>query len=191
MFIKRVIDYVAGFIFRCSARYAKNVRRPTPKISHTSEAVFSVFSYKTRASSNFVASVRGRLPFHKPYHLVYFPKTACQACQARALCTRAKQQPRRLYLHPRLEHEALHAARQRLKSEEGKRLYAQRAGVEGSLSQGVRAFGIRRTRYRRLAKTHLQQVVTAVAINLDRIAAWLEGRPLAATRTSHFAALAA
>jgi hypothetical protein len=33
--------------------------------------------------------------------------------------------------------------------------------------------------------------VTAVAINLDRIAAWLEGRPLAATRTSHFAALAA
>jgi IS5 family transposase len=82
-------------------------------------------------------------------------------------------------------------ARQRLKSEEGKRLYAQRAGVEGSLSQGVRAFGIRRTRYRRLAKTHLQQVVTAVAINLDRIAAWLEGRPLAATRTSHFAALAA
>ena len=127
----------------------------------------------------------------KPYHLVYFPKTACQACQARSLCTRAKQQTRRLYLHSRPEHEALHAARQRLKSEEGKRLYAQRAEVEGSLSQGIRAFGIRRTRYRRLAKTYLQQVVTAVAINLDRIAAWLEGRPLAATRTSHFAALAA
>ena len=71
------------------------------------------------------------------------------------------------------------------------RLYAQRAGVAGSLSQGVRAFGIRRTRYRKLAKTHLQQVVTAVAINIDRIAAWLEGRPFAATRISHFAALAA
>jgi hypothetical protein len=127
----------------------------------------------------------------KPYHRVYFPKEACQACQARALCTQAKQEPRRLYLHPQPEHEALHAARQRLNSEEGKRLYAQRAGVEGSLSQGVRAFGIRRTRYRKLAKTHLQQVVTAVAINLDRIAAWLEGRPLATTRTSHFAALAA
>ncbi|HEY8157598.1 MAG TPA: IS1182 family transposase [Methylobacter sp.] len=125
----------------------------------------------------------------KPYHLVHFPKAACQGCQARALCTQAKQQPRRLYLHPRPEHEALHAARQRLKSEAGKRLYAQRAGVEGSLSQGVRAFGIRHTRYRRLAKTHLQQVVTAVAINLDRIAAWLAGRPLAATRISHFAAL--
>jgi transposase len=126
----------------------------------------------------------------KPYHLVHFPKAACQVCQARTLCTQAKQQPRRLYLHPRPEHEALQAARQRLKSEEGERLYAQRAGVEGTLSQGVRSFGIRRTRYRRLAKTHLQQVVTAVAINLDRIAAWLVDRPLAATRTSHFAALA-
>ena len=126
-----------------------------------------------------------------PYHLVYFPKATCLACQARALCTRAKQQPRRLYLHPQPEHEALHAARQRLKSEDGKRLYAQRSGVEGTLSQGVRSFGVRRTRYRKLAKTHLQQVVSAVAINLDRIAAWLEGRPLAATRTSHFAALAA
>jgi len=127
----------------------------------------------------------------KPYHVVHFPKAACQDCQARALCTQTKQQPRRLHLHPRPEHEALQAARQRLKSEEGKRLYAQRSGVEGSLSQGVRAFGIRHTRYRRLAKTHLQQIVTAVAINLDRIAAWLAGRPLAATRISHFAALAA
>lgn len=127
----------------------------------------------------------------KRYHLVYFPKAACQTCQARALCTQAKQQPRRLCLHPRPEHEALHEARQRLKSEAGERLYAQRAGVEGTLSQGVRSFEVRRTRYRRLAKTHLQQVATAVAMNLDRIAAWLADRPLAATRTSHFAALAA
>jgi hypothetical protein len=108
----------------------------------------------------------------KPYHLIHFPKAACQNYQARALCTQTKQHLRRLHLHPRQEHEALHAARQRLKSEEGKQLYAQRSGVKGSLSQGVRAFGIRR----RLAKTHLQQVVTAVAINLDRVAVWLAGR---------------
>jgi hypothetical protein len=78
-----------------------------------------------------------------------------------------------------------------LKSEEGKRLYAKRSGVEGTLPQGVRAFGMRRTGYRGLAKTHLQQVVTAVAMNLDRIAAWLAGIPLETTRTSLFAALVA
>jgi len=127
----------------------------------------------------------------KPYHLVYFPKAACLACQARALCTHQKDSPRRLYLYSQAEHEALEAARQRLKTEEGKQLYAQRAGVEGTLSQGVRAFGARRSRYRGLAKTHLQQVLTAVAMNLERIAAWISGRPLAQTRISRFAALAA
>ena len=68
--------------------------------------------------------------------------------------------------------------------------YQQRAGVEGTLSQGVRAYGLRRTRYRGLAKTHLQHLATAAALNVDRLVAWLEERPCATTRTSRFAALA-
>ncbi len=35
-------------------------------------------------------------------------------------------------------------------------------------SQGIRAFGLRRARYRGLVKTGLQTVATAAAINLDR-----------------------
>jgi transposase len=62
--------------------------------------------------------------------------------------------------------------------------------VEGTLSQGVRAFGLRQTRYRGLEKTHLQHMATAAAINVDRIVAWLEERPRATTRISRFAALA-
>jgi transposase len=61
--------------------------------------------------------------------------------------------------------------------------------LEGTLSQGVRAFGLRRTRYRGLEKTHLQHVATAVAINIDRIVAWLEEWSRGTTRTSRFAAL--
>jgi transposase len=40
-----------------------------------------------------------------------------------------------------------------------------------------------------LAKTHLQHVATAAAINIDRIVAWLDERPRAQTRISRFAAL--
>ncbi len=69
--------------------------------------------------------------------------------------------------------------------------YAQRQGVESTLSQGVRAFGLRQARYRGLAKTGLQNVATAAALNLDRLAAWLAHRPLAPTRISRFAALTA
>ncbi len=91
---------------------------------------------------------------------------------------------------PREQYEALQEARQRLESEEGRLLYNRRAGIEGTISQGVRAFGIRQTRYRGLAKTHLQHVATAAAINLDRLIAWIDDVPRATTRTSKFAALA-
>jgi transposase len=49
---------------------------------------------------------------------------------------------------------------------------------------------LRRTRYIGLAKTHLQHVITAAAINLKRIGDWLNDVPHATTRTSTFAALA-
>ena len=82
------------------------------------------------------------------------------------------------------------AARARERTDEYRTLYAPRQGIEGTTSQGVRAFGLRQTRYRGLAKTALQHVATAAAMNLDRIAAWLAKRPLAPTRISRFAAMA-
>src|SRR4051812_36281212 len=97
------------------------------------------------------------------YGLVSFAEAACSACPARPLCTRARRQPRRLRPHPRAEHEALTAARERLATKEGRRRHGRRAGIEGTLSRGVRAFGLRRGRYRGLARTHLQHVATAAA----------------------------
>ncbi|WP_417553733.1 transposase [Microbispora sp. NBC_01189] len=67
--------------------------------------------------------------------------------------------------------------------------YQIRAGVEGTISQAVRGHGQRRSRYIGLAKTHLQSVLTATAINLVRLDAWLTGTPLGPTRTSHFIGL--
>jgi transposase len=54
----------------------------------------------------------------------------------------------------------------------------------------VRAFGMRRSRYIGLAKTGLQQVCTAAALNVARIVPWLAGTPRAKTRVTRFAALA-
>jgi transposase len=58
------------------------------------------------------------------------------------------------------------------------------------LSQTVSAFGLRRCQYLGLAKTKLQHVFTAIAINVVRIDAWLTDRPIAKTRRSAFASLA-
>jgi transposase len=122
--------------------------------------------------------------------IVAFRTQDCTDCVARSRCTRAEYTGRRLHLPPQEQYEALRAARSWYASEEGRQRYKCRAGIEGTLSQGVRAFGLRRTRYRGLAKTHLQHVATAAAINIDRIVAWLDERPRAATRASRFAALA-
>ena len=94
-------------------------------------------------------------------------------------------------MHPPQEHQALLAARERQRTPTFAGQYAARAGVEGTLSQGIRAFGLRRSRYVGLAKTHLQHLLTAVAINLVRLVAWLADTPRSRTRRSRFAALAA
>jgi len=122
--------------------------------------------------------------------IVQFATQTCAPCPVRAACTRAKHRGRRLGLPPRAEAEAVADARAWYASAEGKAQYAQRAGIEGTLSQGVRAFGLRRTRYGGVAKTHVQHVAIAAAINVDRIVAWLDERPRATTRISRFAALA-
>ncbi len=45
-------------------------------------------------------------------------------------------------------------------------------------------------RYRGLAKTHLQQVATAAALNVQGVTPWLDDQPRATTRRSHLARLA-
>lgn len=128
--------------------------------------------------------------YGKPFITVDFSTRDCHPCPMRALCTRKKSGVRRLKLQPQAQQVALQQARQHHASEEGKKLYQCRAGIEGTFSQAVRAFDLRHTRYRGLAKTHLQHIVTAAALNLDRLVAWLHDLPRAKSRISRFAALA-
>ena len=122
---------------------------------------------------------------------VMFAASDCAACPVRSACTRATRTGRRLTLQPQAAQQALVAARQQQRTAAFQRVYAKRAGIEGTLSQGVRGFGLRQARYRGLAKTQLQHVATAAAINLSRLSSWLAGATPAPTRQSRFAALMA
>jgi transposase len=104
-------------------------------------------------------------------------------------CVRAKLGQRSLAVRPQEPYEALQRARQRQKSPEFSRQYAQRAGIESAIGQGIRDCGLRSSRYIGQAKTHLQSVLVATALNVIRITAWLRGIPLAQTRRSAFARL--
>lgn len=67
--------------------------------------------------------------------------------------------------------------------------YALRAGIEGTIRQGVAITGMRRARYRGLDKTRMEHTYAAVALNLIRLGAWWNCHPLDRTRTSHLAYL--
>ena len=133
-------------------------------------------------------SSKGRACVH-----VTFAPADCVPCPARARCTRAKTGggARTLTLKSRAEHALLRVARSRQETDDFAALYAHRAGVEGAISQGVRAFGLRHARYRGLCKTHLQDIATATAMDLRRLHHWLKGDLPTTTRRSRFARLAA
>ncbi len=117
---------------------------------------------------------------------VSFATQDCRSCPLRPQCTHSPTRPRVLKFRVQPLHEALMNRRAEQRTPE----FQQRAGIEGTLSQACHGFDLRRSRYIGLAKTHLQQVLIATAINFSRLSNWLDKRPKAQTRTSHFAALA-
>jgi len=127
-----------------------------------------------------------------PVFRIRFDKATCRACPTRHVCTTAKDAPRQLTVRPQAHHEAMQAARQRQETPEFKEKYALRSGVESSLSQGIRRFDVRQSRYRGLVRTHLQHLLTATAMNIVRVIAWLKDEPLGERRRKpgYFARLA-
>jgi len=125
-----------------------------------------------------------------PSFAFVFAKEDCFSCSLRERCSRAKNVGRTLTLYPREQYEAQLAARQRQQTEEFKKLYGERAGVESTISQGVRKTRMRYARYIGLARTHLQETASAAAINLARLFEWLMGEMPMATQVSPFLALA-
>jgi transposase len=117
-----------------------------------------------------------------PVVRIRFDGATCRVCPTRQACTSARGAPRQLTIGLQSHHEALQTARHRQETPEFAAQYALRAGVESSLSQGTRRFDLRRSRYLGLARTHLQHLLTATAMNIVRVIAWRRDEPLGGRR---------
>ena len=126
--------------------------------------------------------------FDQPVVHIRFSKKVCDACPVRTRCTRAKKSGRSLKVLKTFP--TIQKARQR--QEEGAfwEVYRHRAGVEGLVSVTANKKGMRRSRYIGQAKTALQALLTAIAINLERAALWLEGHRPAPPRRDRLQCLA-
>ncbi|MFF7139464.1 IS1182 family transposase [Streptomyces sp. NPDC008196] len=124
-----------------------------------------------------------------PYTRVRFAKEDCGQCPVKSSCTRGDR--RQLNFLPQQLYERQAAARAAQQTTPWKANYAMRAGIESTVNEFVNGHGMRQTRYRSQTKTHVQHVLTAIAVNIERVNAELatptaERRPRTPTALQNF-----
>ncbi|MEZ0095941.1 transposase [Streptacidiphilus sp. EB129] len=124
-----------------------------------------------------------------PIVQVTFKTPDCLPCPDRPRCTRSTNGPRGLTFRPRPQFEAQRRIRADQATDAWRDQYATRAGVEGSMAQASRRCDVHHARYRGQPKVHLQHILTAMALNLIRVDAWLTGTPHGGSWTSRLTAL--
>ncbi|MDX2681638.1 IS1182 family transposase [Streptomyces soliscabiei] len=108
------------------------------------------------------------LPVTEPTSVVVrFDARQCGRCPERAACTPGPF--RSLYFPTRRLHELQAKNRADQQDTDWRRLYGLRSGAEGTIAEFADGHRGRRCRYRGLAKTHVQHVLTALAINVERL----------------------
>ncbi|MCZ7591502.1 MAG: transposase [Kiritimatiellae bacterium] len=90
----------------------------------------------------------------------------CQACELRSRCLGANQRHRTLLVGQ--YHSHIQARRREMKTGAFKERMHKRNGVEGTISELKRGYGLRRCRYRGLIKTSLQNYLIGAACNIKR-----------------------
>lgn len=100
---------------------------------------------------------------------VRFDGPTCQACRFFGKCTNSEK-GRSLELNA--YRAVLEARREEAQSEAYREKQHLRAGIESAISELVRGYGLRHSRYRGKRKLVLQCLFTALAANLRRLARW-------------------
>ena len=108
-------------------------------------------------------------PDAAPLIVARFTKKQCQPCPVRAACTtsgdgkRTAGFPPRELCEPQVRN---HAGQQ---DPAWHKRYAVRSGIEGTVNEFAHGHGMRHCRYRGQPKAHLQHVLTAIAVNIERL----------------------
>ncbi|MFE2584527.1 transposase [Streptomyces sp. NPDC059378] len=98
-----------------------------------------------------------------------FTKNQCRPCPARTQCTSTADSARTVGFPPRELRNLQLRVRAAQQTPEWKARYAVRSGVEGTVNEFARGHGMRRCRYRGQGKVHVQHVLTAIAVNIERL----------------------
>ena len=108
-------------------------------------------------------------PGAAPLIVARFTNKQCQPCPARAACTTSGDGKRTVGFPPRelCELQVRNQADQQ--DPAWHKRYAVRSGIEGTVCEFAHGHGMRHCRYRGQPKARLQHVLTAIAVNIERL----------------------
>ncbi|MFD4947867.1 transposase [Streptomyces sp. NPDC058409] len=108
-------------------------------------------------------------PTAAPLIVARFTKSQCRPCPDRPGCTNSREGARNVGFPPRELRDLQVRVRTEQQTPDWKARYAVRSGVEGTINEFAHGHGMRRCRYRGQPKAHLQHVLTAIAVNIERL----------------------
>ncbi|MGW3659595.1 IS1182 family transposase [Streptomyces sp. NPDC005151] len=108
-------------------------------------------------------------PTAAPLIVARFTKGQCRPCPVRAQCTTSRESARNVGFPPRELRDLQLRVRADQQTPEWKTRYAVRSGVEGTVNEFAHGRGMRRCRYRGQDRAHVQHILTAIAVNIERL----------------------
>ncbi|MEU8952638.1 transposase [Streptomyces sp. NPDC048489] len=108
-------------------------------------------------------------PTAAPLIVARFTKSQRLPCPARTQCTSTADNARTVGFPPRDLRDLQLRVRADQQTPEWKARYAVRSAVEGTVNEFAHGHGMRRCRYRGQRKAHIQHVLTAIAVNIERL----------------------
>ncbi|WP_223268005.1 transposase [Streptosporangium nondiastaticum] len=108
-------------------------------------------------------------PTAAPLIVARFTKSQCRPCPARAQCTSTADSARTVGFPSRELRDLQLRVRAEQQTPEWKARYAVRSGAEGTGNEFAHGHGMRCCRYRGQGKAHVQHILTAIAVNIERL----------------------
>lgn len=98
-----------------------------------------------------------------------FSKSQCRARPVRAKCTTSRDAARNVGFPPSELHELQMRNRAERQEPAWHRRHAMRSGIKGTICEFAHGHGMRPCRYRGQTKAHVRHVLTAIAVNIERL----------------------
>jgi transposase len=156
------------------------------QVNHRNEGYFTVddFLYDPEniklmcpaghISTNCYSEILYNYQLNKPGYAFQFKASLCNECPLKPKCVKNKQ-GRRIYIS--YYEPYFREARERLATEEGKQAYRNRYRIEQKIADLTRYCGLRKCRYRGLARAGIHTLLAITVCNIKRMVKLLWGKP--------------